>query len=318
MAALLNSDSKEEEFLGFGQQLESGRNISNSKSDISVSTINTEDLSDFELTDSETEEDSIVEWNANRDPVVVNPFVENTGPVTDVTGTSALDSFKPMFKEENFNRIAEETYRYARQTMAIKADPAWHEMNADEIHAFFAVNIMFGIKQLPEVHSYWSKNPLHGIWEIQKVFSRNRFKVSQYLHVNNKNRELPRGDANHDKLYKVRPLLDSVVSSIQSEYRPAKNLSIDEAMISFKGRLGIKQHMLLKPVKRGIKVWECANASNDYACNMSVYMGKERHTNPEQGLGYHVVPNLTRPLVGKNHHVFIDNLFSSIVLAENL
>ena len=178
---------------------------------------------------------------------------------------------------------------------------------------------MFGIKQLPEVHSYWSKNPLHGVWEIQKVFSRNRFKkVSQYLPVNDKNRELPRGDANHDKLYKVRQLLDSVVSSIRSEYRPTKNLSIDKAMIPFKGRLGIKQHMSLKPVKRGIKAWECANASNGYASNMSVYTGKERHANPEQGLGYRVVHNLTRPLVGKNHHVFIDNLFSSIVQAENL
>ena len=203
--------------------------------------------------------------------------------------------------------------------MAIKADPAWHEKNTDEIHAFFAVNIMFGIKKLPVVHSYWSKNPLLGVLEIQKVFSRNRFKkVSQYLHVNDKNRELPRGDANHDKLYKVRPLLDSVVSSIRSEYRPTKNLSIDEAMIPFKGRLRIKQYMLLKPVKRGIKVWECADTSNGYVCNLSVYTGKERHANPERRIGYRVVHNLTRPLVGKNHHVFIDNFFSSIVLAENL
>ncbi|XP_068712041.1 piggyBac transposable element-derived protein 4-like [Montipora foliosa] len=178
---------------------------------------------------------------------------------------------------------------------------------------------MFGINQLPEVHSYWSKNPLLCVLEIQKVFSRNRFKkVSQYLHVNDKNRELARGDANHDKLYKVRPLLDSVVSSIPSEYRPTKNVSIDEAMISFKGRLGIKQYMPLKPVKRGIKVWECADALNGYVCNLSVYTGKERHANPEQGLGYRVVHNLTRPLVGKNHHDFIDTFFSSIVLAENL
>ena len=224
-----------------------------------------------------------------------------------------------MFKEENFNRIAEETNGYARQMMAIKADPAWRETNADEIRAFFAVNIMFGIKQLPEVHSYWSKNPLLGVREIQKVFSRNRFKkVSQYLHVNDKNRELPRDDANHDKLYKVRPLLDFVVSSIRSECIPTKNLSIDEAMIPFKGRLGIKQYMPLKPVKRGIKVWECADASNGCVCNLSVYTGKERHANPEQGLRYCVVHNLTWSLVGKNHHVFIDNFFSSIVLAENL
>ena len=47
-------------------------------------------------------------------------------------------------------------------------------------------------------------------------------KVSQYLHLNDKSKELPRGDANHDKLFKVRPLLDSVVASIKSEYRPTK------------------------------------------------------------------------------------------------
>lgn len=225
MAALFQSESEEEEFLGFGQQLESSRNVSDSESDISVSSVNTEDLSDFELTDSETEEDGVVPWNTNRDPVEVNPFVQNTGPVTNVTGTSALDFFKLMFKQENFDRIAEETNRYARQAMAIKADPEWRETNAVEIRAFFAVNIMFGIKQLPEIHSYWSKNPLLGVPEIQKVFSRNRFKkISQYLHLNDKNRDLPRGNANHDKLFKVRPLLDSVVSSIRSEYRPKKKM----------------------------------------------------------------------------------------------
>ncbi|PFX20609.1 Peptide methionine sulfoxide reductase MsrB [Stylophora pistillata] len=168
MAAVVQSDSEEEEFLGFGQQLESSRNVSDSESDISVSSVNTEDLSDFELTDSETEEDGVVPWNTNRDPVEVNPFVQNTGPVTNVTGTSTLDFFKLMFKEENFDRIAEETNRYARQAMAIKADPEWRETNAVEIRAFFAVNIMFGIKQLPEIHSYWSKNPLLGVPEIQK------------------------------------------------------------------------------------------------------------------------------------------------------
>ena len=80
--------ARKKSFFAFGQQLKSSRNISDSESDISVSTVNTEDLSDFELTDSETEEDSVVKWNTNRDPVVVNPFVENTSPVTNVTGTS--------------------------------------------------------------------------------------------------------------------------------------------------------------------------------------------------------------------------------------
>ena len=235
-----------------------------------------------------------------------------------------LPDFLPLISltcslKMNFDRIAEETNRYARQLITTTADLTWYETNTIEIRAFFGVNILFGIKQLSEIHSYWSRNPLLGVPEIQKIFPRNRFaKISQYLHLNDKSRELPRGDANHDKLFKVRLILDSVVSSIRSEYRPQKNLAIDEAMIPFKGRLGMKQYMPQKPVKRGIKVWECTDSSNGYVCDMTVYTGKERDTNPEQGLGYRVMHNLTRRFVGKNHHVFVDNFFSSISLAENL
>lgn len=93
---------------------------------------------------------------------------------------------------------------------------------------------------------------------------------------------------------------------------------IDEAMIAFKGRLGMKQYMPQKPTKRGIKVWECADSLNGYVVDLSVYTGKERGVNTKQGLVYRVVHKLTRPLVGKNHHLFIDNFFSSIPLAENL
>ena len=137
---------------------------------------------------------------------------------------------------------------------------------------------------------------------------------TQYLHLNDKSKELPRGDANHDKLFKVRPLLDAVVVVIKSEYLPSKSVSINEAMIPFKGRLGMKQYMPQKPTKGSTEVWDCADSANGYVVDLSVYTGKERGMNAEQGLGYRVVHKLTRPLVGKNHHVFIDNFFSSIPL----
>ena len=69
---------------------------------------------------------------------------------------------------------------------------------------------------------------------------------------------------------------------------------------------------------RGIKVWECADSWNGFVCDLNVYTGKQRDGNPEQGLGYRVVHNLTRTLVGKNHHVFVDNFFNSVNLAEDL
>ena len=111
-------------------------------------------------------------------------------------------------------------------------------------------------------------------------------KISQYLHLNVKSKELPRGDVNHDKLFKVRPFLDSVVAKIKSEYWPTKCNLIDEAMIPFKGRLGVRRYMPQKPTKRGIKVWEYADSANRYVVDLSVYTGKERNANAEQGLGY--------------------------------
>ena len=84
MAALFDSDSEEEEFIGF--TIESGfeRNYPESESDISVSSVDTEDLSDLDLSDQESGEEDKQEWNDNPGPVVVNPFVTNTGLVRDV------------------------------------------------------------------------------------------------------------------------------------------------------------------------------------------------------------------------------------------
>ena len=77
----------------------------------------------------------------------------------------------------------------------------------------------------------------------------------------------------------------------------------------------MKQYIRPKPVKRGIKVWECADPSYGVVCDMSVYTGRQRDRNPEQGLRYRVVYNLTRTLVGKNHHVFLNNFFNLVALA---
>ena len=111
---------------------------------------------------------------------------------------------------------------------------------------------------------------------------------------------MPREDANYDKLFKVRPLLDAITKQFCEVYNPAQNLSIDEAMIAFKGRLSIKQYMQQEPIKRGIKVWCCASSENGVV---------------ESDLSSRVVKDVTRTFTGKNHHVFCDNYFSSLKLA---
>lgn len=73
-------------------------------------------------------------------------------------------------------------------------------------------------------------------------------------------------------------------------------------MIPFKGRSTLKQHIPLKPVKRGIKVWTRADSKNGYISQFQVYLGKVGKK-AEHRLGERVVKDLTKPLVGKYYTV---------------
>lgn len=82
-----------------------------------------------------------------------------------------------------------------------------------------------------------------------------------------------RGSPDFDKLFKIRPLLDSLVHSFKTHYTPTKWLSIDESIIGFKGRVSWIQYMPMKPTKWGIKAWTLADSSNGYIWNLRVYTG---------------------------------------------
>lgn len=74
----------------------------------------------------------------------------------------------------------------------------------------------------------------------------------------------------------MRALLDRVVEQCQTELRPERDLPVHEAMIEFKGRLGMKQYMPMKPIKQGIKVWECAEASSMFGAIFKCTRGKNK------------------------------------------
>ena len=115
-----------------------------------------------------------------------------------------------------------------------------------------------GINNLPRLAMYWSSDPFIGNTGIQNVMTKNGFEeLSQYLHFSNSATEPRRGEENFDRLYKVRPLLTGILENVQKAYEPSKNLSIDEGMIAFKGRLSFRQYMPAKPTKVETR-YECS------------------------------------------------------------
>lgn len=79
-------------------------------------------------------------------------------------------------------------------------------------------------------------------------------KVRSLLHFNDNSRMLQREHPDFDRLFKVRPLIDTLNQTFGSlSYE--QTLSVDELMCSTKMRSHLKQHLPSKPHKRGVKLF---------------------------------------------------------------
>ena len=75
---------------------------------------------------------------------------------------------------------------------------------------------------------------------------------------------------------------------------------------------------MAKPVRRGVKIWICCDGHSNYCQEFHVYLGKESTQPSRNGAIFDVVWNLLKKIQGKNHVVYFDNLFSSVVTAKFL
>ena len=177
--------------------------------------------------------------------------------------------------------------------------------------------ILMGIVRLPSIYDYWKKDWTLDYAPISNRISRDRFReISQYFHfVDNTTLRLP-GSEGYDRIGKVRPILIYIAERFLTLYNPNRDCSINEAMILYKGRSSMKQHIPLKPVRRGFKVWMRADSCTGFVSEFQVYVGKEGEA--EDGLGARVIKDLTQNIKNKYHHVYCDNFFTSLFLLEDL
>ncbi|KAH3797952.1 piggyBac transposable element-derived protein 4-like [Dreissena polymorpha] len=280
--------------------------------------------SDDEFDDSDKENESVVEdenWTVNdRSDRSKKAFCgPEPGPRFDLdpdqTEWNFVEMFFPMMLVE---LLVEQTNLFARQKMEIKHDKSWRPVSVKEMMAWLGIRIYMSIVQLPQMAMYWSTDILYGNFSVRRIMTRDRFmKVLQYLHCNDKTKMKPKGHPEQDKLFLIRPFLDVVKKMCLTLYNPHRNVSIDEAMVKFRGRLGFRQFMPLKPARYGVKVWVRADPVNGYVNDFQVYTGKDANT-AEVGLATRVVLDLSHELRGKWHIVNVDNFFTSPKLFDEL
>ena len=212
----------------------------------------------------------------------------------------------------------EQTNKYAAECMGAEKFDRWDKVTVEELCAYLGFMLLMGVVHLPSLYDYWKNDEVYHYSPIASKISRNRFlQLHRYLHFVDNSRVTPPGSPEYDRLGKIRPVAEILSERVAAVYEPGRNISIDEAMIPFKGQSSLKQYMPLKPVRRGIKVWTRAESSNGYVSAFQVYTGKQGDTT-ETGLGAKVVKSLTEDLKDSHRHIFFDNYFSSVDLLLDL
>jgi hypothetical protein len=113
-----------------------------------------------------------------------------------------------------------------------------------------------GLKDLPNIRLYWSPNDFYGCPVIKSCMLRLRFEaITHCIHLVNNNTIPPVGQPGHNKLGKVRWLVEHFLWVSKEQYNPEVNCTVDEIMVPYKGRYcNVRQYMKGKPVRFSIKI----------------------------------------------------------------
>lgn len=190
----------------------------------------------------------------------------------------------------------------------------WKTVTFSTLKQFFAIILHMSLVSKPSISDYFSHDPvLYSSFPSAVGMSRNRFQmVLRYLHISDNSKYVPRGQDGHDPLFKVAPIFHYLLAKFKLLYKPRANITVDEAICPFRGRVNFRVYMKNKPEKYGVKVECVCESLTGMVCNMEVYTAYGNNKVDE------VVCRLLQPFEGKNHRVFMDRHYSSPSLFKQL
>ena len=178
-----------------------------------------------------------------------------------------------------------------------------------------------GVVHKPRLPMYWSTDSILATPIFNQVMRRDRFLLLvRFFHIADNTKYNP-ADPDRDKLYKIREVMNMIKDRCGKVYSHGKSLSMDESLVLFKGRLSVKRYISSKRARLGIKLYQLCTF-NGILLDFIVY-----HGNLEPGLiSLENCPLITERIpatvmqkyLNKGHHLFIDNYYTFISLAEYL
>lgn len=225
---------------------------------------------------------------------------------------SPIEYFKYFFSKEILQLIVHETNLYSIQCRPNKSA----NVCVEDIEQFIGTCLFMSIIQLPATRNYWSQSIGHPA--VSEVMNCNRWEeIKRYIHFCDNSQSVPRSDPNHDKLFKVRPLLNAFRERLL-QVPKEQFLAVDEQIIPTKSRSSLKQYNPKKPHKWGYKAYVLSGVSG-FSYDFEIFAGAQSNViipgAPDLGVSSNVVARLTQSVPRHvNYKIFFDNWFTSVPL----
>ena len=171
-------------------------------------------------------------WSTDLEDVDISPFIQRVRPFS----ASVLEIFQLFFTTTLMATIVGETNHYARKVLGESAGAKWEDVVEEDLWAFLGFALPMGINRLPQLRLYWSTDPVYHYLPIAERITRDRFlAIWRFLHFS-RNTPSPVASASSatatscsassspsdpiDPLWKVRPVISTVVAAGRANYRP--------------------------------------------------------------------------------------------------
>jgi len=192
----------------------------------------------------------------------------------------------------------------------------WNDVTIEELYKVIGLMVAIGV--------YKSKNKdICQLWCLQnrrpifnKIMSRQHFQDVLRV-VRFDDAEYRRQCRSDDKLKPIMECFDLWVNTLRGVNVPGSMLTLDEELVTFRGRCPFKQYIPSKPGRNGLKFWILSDSKSSYFYNLETCIGKKPNSGREVNLGDKVILDLLEGIDAAGCIVTRDNFLQAYRLQES-